>query len=163
MASKKLSIVVAMDEKGLIGRGENLPWRISEDLKLFREITTGNTVIVGRKTFESFQVMPLPNRHNIVLSRGDFTFPGVQVFGSFEDALSFAENLNGEIFVAGGKSIYEQALSHADRLYVSHVKGVYEGNVYFPDVNWSDFTEITYRRRNFDNFTFKLYERISKT
>ncbi|OGJ18870.1 hypothetical protein A3K73_07080 [Candidatus Pacearchaeota archaeon RBG_13_36_9] len=156
---KGISIIVAMTDEGVIGNRGNLPWKISEDLKLFKQITTGNTVIIGRKTFESFKVKPLPNRNNIVLSRDEFSFPGVSVCRSLEEGLNVARYYGREVFIAGGASVYSKALPLAARLYVSNINGKYEGDACFPQVDWNCWIEILARRKEFKDFTFKLYER----
>jgi len=154
-----ISIIVAMTEERVIGDHGSLPWRISEDLGLFKKITEGNTVVAGRKTFESFKVRPLPNRNNIVLSRGNFSFEGVVVCKSLEEGIAEARSYGREIFVAGGASVYSLALPLATRLYISHVKRQYEGDTYFPQVDWDDWLEILGKRKDFKDFTFRLYER----
>lgn len=151
--------IVAYDKNKVIGNGNELPWRLPEDLKLFKKHTTNCPVIMGRKTWESIpeKYRPLPNRTNIVLTR----FPhnstrfsnkkpelstGPFFVDSWEDALVVAKSArpNKNIFVIGGASIYDYALNKAsikaDRILLSSVKGEYEGDVYFPELEgeWID-------------------------
>ncbi len=155
---KGLSIIVAMTQERVIGSKGKLPWNISEDLQLFKKITRENTVLMGRKTFETLRVRPLPQRNNIVLSRTDFKFPGVEVCDSIDSAVKKAQSYGKEVFVAGGQQLYLATLPFANKLYISHIKGKHEGDVYFPEINWDHWKEVDYKE--FDMFTFKKYERI---
>src|SRR5688572_17813376 len=126
-----IKMIVAMTRQRVIGQPGALPWYIPDDLKRFKKITQGHTVIMGRNTFESIG-RPLPNRNNIVLSFAREEIPGVEVCVSIEEALARAKAYGAEIFVIGGASIYEQMLPLTDVLYVSHVKKDYPGTIYFP-------------------------------
>lgn len=132
-----VSIVVAVAENGVIGREGDMPWRLSSDLKRFREITSGNPIIMGRKTFESIG-RPLPGRHNIVITRNQaYQAKGVVIVSSLEDALKIArqwaqENSAREICIIGGGEIYRQSLSLADRIYHTEVMAKPEGDTRFP-------------------------------
>ncbi len=131
-----LNIIVAIGEGNrVIGNHGNLPWNIPEDLKRFREITTGHPVIMGRNTFSSIGRI-LPNRTNIVLSDRSVSFPeGVLSAISLEDAIGKAKMSpgGGEIFIIGGGMVYRQALPIAERLYLTLVRGNFEGDVFFPE------------------------------
>lgn len=130
----KLSVIVAMTEERVIGNQNQLPWHISEDLKRFKQLTMGKTVIMGRKTFESIG-KPLPGRTNVVISRNrSFQAPGVKTASDLESALSVHRE-EDEVFVIGGSSLYETALPKADRIYLTMVHKGYDGDVHFPDVN----------------------------
>jgi dihydrofolate reductase len=127
-----LALIVAVAENGVIGRDNALPWHISEDLRYFKQVTSGKTVIMGRKTFQSIG-RPLPNRTNIVVTRDPaFKAEGVLVAHSLDDALSKAGD--GEAMVIGGSSLFEETLSRADRFYLTEIHRAYEGDVHFP--NW---------------------------
>ena len=145
-----------MTRDGVIGKANALAWNIPEDLQHFKRLTTGHPVIMGRLTFESIG-RPLPNRVNIVLSRTQLDIPGVHVCKSFQQAIDLAHAHHQKVFVIGGVRVYEQALTVADRLCVSWVKGQYEGDTYFPDVHWDDFEEIV--REEHDAFTYVEYAR----
>ncbi len=160
-----ISIVAALDESGLIGAGKRLPWRLRGDMRRFRRITMGKPLLMGRRTFESIG-RPLDGRTNIVLSRrAGYESPGCRVATSFEGALTVAraDGATPELMVIGGAEVYALALPVADRLYLTRVQGRFEGDVYFPPYDESDWIEeeceagvdadgpayrfVTYRRR----------------
>lgn len=125
-----ISMIVAHDENRLIGKGNALPWDIPKELQHFKNMTVGKTVIMGRKTFESIG-RPLPNRVNIVLSRqSDFNPIGATRVSDLETALLMVKTK--EVVIIGGQQIYEQAIRMCHRLYVTKVKGAFEGDAYFP-------------------------------
>ena len=123
--------IVAMTKDRVIGKLDALPWHIPEDLKKFKKLTIGQTVVMGKRTYESIG-RPLPGRNNIVLSFEPEEIEGVRVCASVDEALFQARLLGREIFVIGGASVYEQTLSLVDVLHISHVKKNYPGTVYFP-------------------------------
>src|SRR3989344_6400625 len=119
-----ISLIAAVAKNNVIGRENDLPWYLPEDLKRFRKLTAGKTVLMGRKTFESImgpQGKPLPNRKSIVITKNlDFQAPeGVEVFHSIEDALE--KHKQEEIFIIGGGQIFEQTMNWANALYITHV------------------------------------------
>lgn len=129
-----ISIIVAVAENGVIGSGNRMPWHISEDLRRFKAITTGHPVVMGRKTFESLG-RPLPNRTNVVITRNpDYVAAGAEVAGSLEDALAMFPG-GEEVFVIGGGEIYRQAMSIADRLYITRIGMAFDGDTYFPAID----------------------------
>ena len=138
----RISIIVAVAENGLIGRDGDLPWRLSEDLKRFKEITMGKPIIMGRKTWESIG-RPLPGRPNVVISRDpNYAADGVDVVQSVEQALARACELGSdEIMVIGGAEIYRVALSDAERIYVTEVHSKVEGDTHFPHFDRNDWRE----------------------
>lgn len=126
-----LSLIVAVAENGVIGRGGALPWHISADLKRFKQLTMGHAIIMGRKTWESLG-RPLPGRRSIVVSRNpQFAAAGAEVVPSLDAALQLAAD-DSEVFVIGGASLYEEALAKADRLYITRVLAKVEGDTNFP-------------------------------
>lgn len=131
--SRDLDFIVAMTREGVIGKDNALPWRLPQDLKRFRSITTGNSVIMGRKTFESIG-KPLPARTNLVLTRDEgYRVPdGVIVCHSWDDVLAA---VRGTPFVIGGAEIYRQALPRLRRLYLTLIHRNFEGDAFFPDLN----------------------------
>ena len=150
-----ISLIVAYDKNRLIGREGDLPWRIPEDLKKFKEITSGNIVIMGRKTYESIG-KPLPNRINMVITRNkDYKPEGVFVFSSIKDALRKASVFHKEIFFIGGQSIYNEILDKVDTMYISHINEEYEGDAYFPEVDFSSWKKDLVEE--FDKFNFIRY------
>lgn len=137
------SIIVVIGKNREIGCNNKLLWHIPEDLKRFKQITTGHPIVMGRLTYESIG-KPLPNRTNIVIARKEenFSSPGIEVANSIEDALELAKKSPGgeEIFICGGGSIYKQTIGLADKLYLTVVDDEPEADTYFPD--YSDFKNI---------------------
>ena len=138
----RLSIVVAMDDNHLIGKGNGLPWHLPADLAFFKKITTGNSIMMGRKTYDSIG-KPLPNRRNIVITRNlDISIPGCEVVGSIEKALSITQD-EEEVMVIGGANLFVQLLPDVSRLYITHIKEEFEGETYFPYYDENDWLEIS--------------------
>ena len=138
-----ISIIVAVADNLAIGKGNNLLWHISEDLKYFKRITGGHTVIMGRKTWESIG-RPLPNRRNIVISRSlkVDSLAGAEVFGSLESALATLP-ANEEHFIIGGGEIYREALPLAEKLYITFVHiTVNDADTFFPEVEEREWREV---------------------
>ena len=136
-----ISIIVAMDRNGVIGLEGDLPWHLSSDLKHFRAITMGKPLIMGRKTHESIG-RPLPGRKNIVLTRSkDFLAEGCVVVNSQEQALELVADVE-EVMFMGGAGIYDEALSHANRLYLTEVHADVNGDVYFPEFDKIDWLDV---------------------
>ncbi|MDO8498188.1 MAG: dihydrofolate reductase [bacterium] len=160
MNSSKLSIIVAMGNNRAIGSSNGLLWHIPAELKRFKEITMGHPIIMGRKTHESIG-KALPGRTNIVITQDkNFKAEGVEVVHSLEEALRLASSApgNNEIFIIGGGQIYEQALSLADKLYLTLVEGDFpEADTFFPD--YSDFKKLVSETLGEDaGFKFKFLE-----
>jgi len=138
----KLSIIVATAEKGVIGKDNQLIWHLPEDLKMFRRLTTGHVIIMGRKTFESIG-KPLPNRTSIIISRNtDYLVEGCIVVGSLEEAIEKAKEIETEeAFIIGGAQIYALALDMADTVYLTQVHHNFEGDAFFPVLDTNIWTE----------------------
>lgn len=137
-----LSAVVAMSENRVIGKNNQLPWRLPADLKHFKTITSGSPIVMGRKTYESIG-RPLPNRTNIILTRNQhFHAPGCLVVSSLNEALSLVPSSAKEIFIIGGAEIYQQLLAHIQRIYLTIVHHEFEGDAYFPELNMKEWHEI---------------------
>lgn len=153
-----LELIVAYDENRLIGRGMELPWKISEDLKHFKNLTTGNRIIMGRVTFESIGRI-LPNRENIVLSRKEFKADGVKSYKSVEELMINLDDQKRN-FVIGGSKIYESLLPYVDVLHISHVKGKFEGDVYFPQIDLSNWEIIG--KTEYEEFVYIEYKKSKK-
>lgn len=133
-----ISLIFATSENGVIGKNGSLPWDLPDDLKHFRDITRGKTVIMGSKTYESIG-RPLPKRRNIIISRDqNYQVEGCEVVHSPQEALELAQN-DGEIMIIGGATIYEAFLPLADRVYLTRVHTRIEGDTFFHfDTNqWS--------------------------
>lgn len=151
---------VAVAANGIIGGDNDLPWYLPEDLKHFRKITDGKTVLMGRKTYDSiFKRLgkPLPNRKNVVITRNkDAKYPDeVLVFQDINEA--FKSLANEDIYVIGGAQIFELAMREGEYMYLTHVKKEYPGDVYFPEINWGDWEKIT--EEDFPEYTFAEYKR----
>lgn len=131
-----LSVIVAMGDDRSIGRGGDLAFHISADLKHFKQITMGHPVIMGRKTFESLPKGALPGRRNIVITRNAaFSAPNVETVGSLDDALKLVAD-NDEAFIIGGGTVYAQAFPMAERLYLTRIHAsLPEADTFFPEVD----------------------------
>jgi dihydrofolate reductase len=130
-----ISIIVAISENNGIGYKNELLWHIPEDLKRFKKLTLGNTVIMGKKTWESLPKRPLPGRRNIIITDNptDSFEDSITVF-SIDEALKLCEN-NSENFIIGGGSIYRQFMPFADRLYITHIHKIGPADIYFPEIS----------------------------
>jgi dihydrofolate reductase len=157
-----VSIVVAHSRNGVIGRGGELPWRLPTDLRRFREITTGGTVVMGRRTYESLPdaFRPLPDRRNVVLStRPGYRAEGAEVFPALEAAL---EACRDGCFVIGGGETYRQALPLARRVFATQVDAEVEGDAFFPELPEGEWRCVERSERIVENdygFTFCVFER----
>lgn len=136
-----ISIIVAVAENWVIGGNNQLLWHISEDLKRFKALTSGHSIIMGRKTFESIG-RPLPNRKNIVVSRNaNLVIDGCVIVNSLNEALKITKDEN-EVFVVGGGELYFQALPLANKLYLTKVHKNFEGDTIFPTINFDEWELI---------------------
>lgn len=132
-------MIVAMARDNAIGRNNDLLWHLSADLKRFRTLTTGHTIIMGRRTWESLPNGALPNRRNVVVSRSISELPGAEVAPSVEQALALAR-AESEVFIIGGGKIYHELLPHCDRLYLTLVEQEYpDADTHFPKLDWSEW------------------------
>ena len=137
-----LSIVVAMDENRLIGKDNKLPWHLPADLAYFKKNTTGKSIVMGRKTYDSIG-RPLPNRRNIVISRNSKTLiTGCEVLSSIDDVLSITKD-EDEVMIIGGASLCEQLLPQVSRLYITKIEGKFDGDIYFPEYNEADWRQVS--------------------
>jgi|LakMenEpi03Aug12_release.lakeMendotaPanAssembly.Ray.scaffolds.fasta_scaffold117011_2 dihydrofolate reductase len=160
-----ISIIVAVAENGVIGKDNQLLWRLSEDLKLFKKRTTNHAIIMGRKTYDSIG-KPLPNRLNIVISRSkDLEIEGCLVADSLEKAIELAQNDSDkeEIFIIGGEKIYTLAESLATKLYLTKVQVNLEGDAFFnlkPYENWTTVSSEHYKKDERNEYDFEVLEVI---
>ena len=153
-----IAIVVAMTRGRVIGQAGRIPWDLPVDRQLFRQLTTGNTVIMGRATYLSLP-RPLPDRHNLVVSRSTCQLPGVTVCATFAQALAEAGRLGRPIFVIGGVEVYRQALPVADALHVSWVEGDHPGDRRFPTGDFSAWVPVS--STTYPGFQHVIYRRRS--
>lgn len=160
-----ISIIVAVSDDWGIGRDNELLWNIPEDLKRFKRLTTGKTIIMGKKTWESLPRRPLPGRKNVVLTdRPGETFEGAITGYSIEYALTKCEK-EEEVFIIGGGSIYRQFMPIADRLYITHVHKKAPADIYFPEIDmniWKivEKEEFPVSETLAIPYTYIIYERI---
>ena len=158
-----ISLVFAIAENGVIGREGGLPWHLPADLKRFKALTTGHTIVMGRKTFQSIG-RPLPNRRNVVLTRDlDFDHPGVIVAHNLADALSSGD-VEEEIFVVGGAEVFRQTIPKADRVYQTLVHSEVDGDITFTEFDPSEWDLLRDEFREPDAkheypISFRLYMR----
>ena len=155
-------LIAAVASNGVIGKDNQIPWRLSDDLKRFRNLTLGHPVIMGRRTRQSLG-RPLPGRRNIVVSRDpNFRAEGCEVAASLQAALAACAGAR-KVFIIGGAQLYQEALPLADRLHLTEIDADFEGDVRFPAVDWNDWREAArethHSEAGFD-YAFATYERV---
>ena len=155
------SIIVAIGKNREIGKSNKLLWHMSEDLKNFKKITSGKTVIMGRKTFESIG-RPLPNRKNIIVSKTlknkEFENLNIEIYDDFEKVIKKFKESKEEVFIIGGEEIYKLAMEHTNKLYISHINySNKEADTYFPKINYKDWEIL--EEKIFENWEYKVYKR----
>lgn len=159
-----INIVVAMAENRVIGRDNQLPWRLPKDLAYFKQVTWGHPILMGRRTFESIG-RPLPGRRNMVLSRQtDWTAENVEVVPSVDAAVTLLAGVQ-QLMVIGGAEVYRQCLPLADKLYITQVHSEIEGDAFFPELDEQDWLQISLDEHYADdtnpfNYSFVVYQRI---
>ena len=160
-----ISIIVALTRNNAIGLQGDLLYHLPDDLRRFKALTTGHTIIMGRKTFESFPKGALPNRRNIVLSHTEgLTFPGAEVFPTLTDALTACQ-AEDEVFIIGGASLYRQCLPIADKLYLTHIDDTpAEADTFLPPIDYAEWHIVAHTTHPADDrhtvaFAFTDYER----
>ena len=160
----KITLVAAIASNNVIGKENSLPWNIPEDLKRFKQMTSGHTILMGRKTFDSIG-RPLPNRQNIVMTKDkNFEQEGIKVINDFDEALELIKESNEDIFVIGGSKIYELFEPVANSLAITRILKDFEGDAFFPDINW-ELWQIEKEENFFDeksNIECKLIEYSKK-
>ena len=145
----KITLVAAIASNNVIGKENSLPWNIPEDLKRFKQMTSGHTILMGRKTFDSIG-RPLPNRQNIVMTKDkNFEQEGIKVINDFDEALELIKESNEDVFVIGGSKIYELFEPVANSLAITRILKDFEGDAFFPDINW-DLWQIEKEENFFD-------------
>jgi dihydrofolate reductase len=155
-----ITLIAACSKNRVIGKDNTLIWKVPGDLKRFKEITTGHTVLMGRKTFESIG-KPLPNRRNVILSRDhNLKIEGCLVYSNLKEVLELFGN---DLFIIGGEEIYRQTIGYADYIDLTFIHKEYEGDAYFPEIP-SHFLEIKSKRQNLEcedfKYSFITYEHI---
>ena len=164
-----ISLIAAVARNGAIGKDNQLLWHLPEDMRYFREKTRGKPVIMGRRTWESLPdaFRPLPGRHNVVISRNaTFQAPGATLVGSLNEAIQLTEDTADEVFIIGGAELYRQALPAVQRLYLTEIASDFDGDVFFPPIQASDWTEISRSAAQSASgleFSFVVYQRTQST
>lgn len=160
-----LSLIVAVDEKGGIGRENQLPWRLPADLKRFKTLTMGHPIVMGRKTYDSIG-RALPGRTSIIIThQAGFQAEGCLVALNLEQALAIAQSISGEIFVIGGGQIFAQALPLADQIYLTRVHTRVEADTFFPAIELGEWVEVECSEHPADEknpfaHTFQVLKRV---
>ena len=155
-----INIIVATSKNRVIGKSNDLIWHLPADLKRFKEMTTHNTIIMGRKTYESIG-KPLPNRRSIVITRDiNYKLYGCDVVNSLEEALELCDD---NCFVIGGGEIYKQSLIYADKIYLTEIDEDFDGDTYFPELGneWVKLSKVSFDsdERNKHSYSFIEYEK----
>ena len=157
-----IALIVAIDQNNAIGKDNQLLWHLPKDLSFFKNVTSGNAIIMGRKTFESIG-KALPNRRNIVIStQKDLQFNGAEITSSLNAAIELVGN--ADCYIIGGGSIYQQSLSLVDRLYITKVAANFEADTFFPTINWDEWTLVSKEDHPSDEkhayaFSFCVYDK----
>jgi dihydrofolate reductase len=163
----RISIIAAVAENGVIGREGQLPWRLSDDLRRFKQLTMGHTIIMGRRTWESIG-RALPGRRTVAVSRKpDFrtSVDCVETATDLDKALAIAKEAGDEeAFIVGGAELYRESLSRADRLYLTRVCAAVDGDTYFPNIEWSNWQLVESENHDANeksdyDYRFETYDR----
>src|SRR5687768_15930727 len=163
-----VSAIAALSENKVIGKNNDLPWRLPDDMKFFMETTKGHHVVMGRKNYDSLldKYKPLPNRTNIVVTRQkNLNAPGCAVVHSVDEGIRIAkQNQEPELFIIGGAEIYKITLPNANRLYLTEIYANVDGDTYFPEFSKNEWKEISRKPHPADarhkySFDFVVYER----
>lgn len=170
----KISIIAAIGKNRELGKNGKIPWHISEDFKRFKEITNGHPLIMGRKTWESLPIKPLPKRYNIIVTRdthfeirttGSTRRGLVEIAGSLREAVKKAKEIlkpvqddnSNEIFIIGGGQIYEQGIKFADKLYLTIIDSSFDADTFFPA--YSDFKKVVFEKEGEEGkYKYKFLE-----
>ena len=161
-----IKLICAISKNNVIGNENKLPWNLSEDLKRFKKLTSHNFIVMGRKTFDSIG-RPLPNRKNIVLSNNlNLEIDGVEVFNSPDEVISLYKEIpeKKDMYLIGGTFVYKLFLEYCDYLYITYVDKNFEGDAFFPKINWKAWN-LTREEEKYDEneklkYFFRDYKRI---
>ncbi|MGY3766063.1 dihydrofolate reductase [Vagococcus vulneris] len=164
-----IAAIWAQDQNGLIGNNDQLPWYLPDDLQFFKQMTENNAIVMGRKTFEGMGKQLLPNRKTIILTSDmSYNGNGADVLHTIDDVLAFAEKFEGITFITGGGQIYKNFLPHIDVLYRTLIKAEFEGDTYFPYLDWEDWNIVSTSEGVVDDknkypHDFETYQRNTNT
>ncbi|WP_175987441.1 DfrD/DfrG/DfrK family trimethoprim-resistant dihydrofolate reductase [Bacillus sp. Marseille-Q1617] len=163
----KVSLIAAMDENRVIGKDNDIPWRIPKDWEYVKEVTQGHPIILGRKNLESIG-RALPNRRNIVLTRDEnYTFQGCEMAHSADEVFELCKH-EKEMFIFGGEQIYELFLPYVEKMYITKIHHAFEGDTFFPEIDYSEWNEVSVKKGITDEknpyiYYFHVYERERET
>lgn len=161
-----IALIVAIDQNNAIGKDNQLLWHLPKDLQFFKNVTAGNAIIMGRKTFDSIG-KALPNRRNIVIStQADLQYFGAEIARSLDAAIELVGGADS--YIIGGGSIYQQALTIADKLYITKVAANLEADTFFPTINWDEWELVSTEDHLADekhayNFSFCIYDKKQRS
>jgi len=164
--SKQLSIIVAIADNYAIGKDNQLLWHLSEDLKRFKQLTTHHTIVMGKRTFESLPIRPLPNRRSIVITDDiNEKIDGCVMAYSIEEAILLCDEMQ-ENFIIGGGSVYKQFMPIANKLYLTKVHKDFEADTFYPEINFSEWEIVEKQENLLDeksglSYSYLIYKRKS--
>ncbi|MDP3766003.1 MAG: type 3 dihydrofolate reductase [Nanoarchaeota archaeon] len=148
-----ISLIAAIGKNNVIGKDNSLPWKLPEDMKRFKELTSGKPVVMGRKTFESIG-KPLPNRTNIVITKNkNYKAKGCIVVHSSDEALNAAKG-NKEIMIIGGEQIFKEFLPIANKMYLTFIDADFDGDAYFPEYKKNEWKEVQRKEHESNNYKY---------
>lgn len=152
---KSLAMIACVSTDRGLGKGNDLLWNFPEDMKFFRETTSGHTIVMGSNTFRSIG-RPLPNRRNIILSRGEIEATGAEVCHSEEELMDLLKTIDDDVFIIGGASLYAMFLPRTDRLYLTEVDAKKPADVFFPEFDRSRFQRQVLAEHEVDGVKFRM-------
>jgi dihydrofolate reductase (trimethoprim resistance protein) len=167
VSNLKISLIAAMDENRVIGKDNDIPWRIPKDWEYVKDVTQGHPIILGRKNLESIG-RALPNRRNIILTRDEsYTFQGCEIAHSIDEVFELCQH-EKEIFIFGGEQIYELFLPYVEKMYITKIHHAFEGDTFFPKIDYSEWNEVSVTKGITDEknpyvYYFHVYERKSES
>lgn len=159
---KNLKLIAAIGKNNELGKNNDLIWHLSEDMKFFRKTTTGKTIIMGRKCFESLPGL-LPNRKHIILTNNlNYKVDGAIIYHNLEEVLNYIKNTSEECFIIGGAKIYELFLPYVDTLYLTEIEDTKEADVYFPTFDKTQYQKETIQELEENNIKYKFTKYTKK-
>ncbi len=165
--TKKIIAIWAQDDQGLIGQDGHMPWHLPAELKHFKETTTGHAILMGRVTFEGMNKRLLPQRQSLILTHDrDYQAPGALVVHSVAEALAWFEKQDRHLFVTGGAAVYQAFANYYDQAYRTQVHGAFEGDRYFPEIDWTGYSETILLNHPADEknpYAFSVYQMTKQT
>lgn len=159
-----VNIIVAIGNHNVIGYRNKMPWYVREDLAMFKKVTKGHTVIMGRKTYESIGNRPLPYRRNVILTKSISAIAGCEIVRDERELFNFLSREYGDVFVIGGATLYKLMMPLACRIYTTHIYKIFEGDTYFPNFSCADMSLLSYKSMYSEHehckFVMRVWEKI---